>query len=194
MSASIDAVSGAHSGGLATTVLPAASAGPIRQVASISGAFQGVITAVDPGRVVGDPLAVPADLAVRMVQAAAAMSAKKRKFIPTRGMTLRRCDRSSDPLSRVSTSGEFLGPLVDPVRHAVQDVGALVAGQRRPGREGLLRRGDRGIRPRLRRPPHISAMGCSSMGETSVKVRARRRPADRRSSAGCRPRRPRPYR
>ena len=48
MSASNDAVSGAHSGGLATTVFPAARAGPIRQVASISGAFQGVMIAVTP--------------------------------------------------------------------------------------------------------------------------------------------------
>ena len=48
MSASSDAVSGAHSGGLTTTVLPAASAGPMRQVASISGAFQGVMIATTP--------------------------------------------------------------------------------------------------------------------------------------------------
>ena len=51
MSASSEAVSGAHSGGLTTTVLPAASAGPIRQVASISGAFHGVMIATTPGRV-----------------------------------------------------------------------------------------------------------------------------------------------
>ena len=48
MSASSEAVSGAHSGGLATTVLPAARAGPMRQVASISGAFHGVMIAVTP--------------------------------------------------------------------------------------------------------------------------------------------------
>ena len=48
MSASRLAVSGAHSGGLATTVFPAARAGAIRQVASMSGAFHGVITAVTP--------------------------------------------------------------------------------------------------------------------------------------------------
>ena len=48
MSASMLAVSGAHSGGLATTVLPAASAGPIRQVASMSGAFHGVMMATTP--------------------------------------------------------------------------------------------------------------------------------------------------
>jgi hypothetical protein len=47
-SASIEAVSGAHSGGLKTTVLPAASAGARRQVPSISGAFHGVITTATP--------------------------------------------------------------------------------------------------------------------------------------------------
>ena len=48
MSPSTDAVSGAHSGGFSTTVFPAARAGATRQVASISGAFHGVITAVTP--------------------------------------------------------------------------------------------------------------------------------------------------
>ena len=48
MSAKRLAVSGAHSGGLRTTVSPAASAGPMRQVASISGAFHGVTMAVTP--------------------------------------------------------------------------------------------------------------------------------------------------
>jgi hypothetical protein len=42
------AVSGDHSAGLSTTVLPAASAGAIRQVDSISGAFQGMISPVTP--------------------------------------------------------------------------------------------------------------------------------------------------
>ena len=89
MSASSDAVSGAHSGGLATTVLPAARAGPMRQVASISGAFHGVITAVTPA---GSRL-----MRSRWPRISRSgwdrprsMSAKKRKFIPTRGMTLRR--------------------------------------------------------------------------------------------------------
>ena len=41
-------MSGAHSGGLATTVFPAASADAIRQAASMSGAFHGVMTAVTP--------------------------------------------------------------------------------------------------------------------------------------------------
>ena len=48
MSASSDAVSGAHSGGLRTTQLPAASAGPMRHVASMRGAFHGVMMATTP--------------------------------------------------------------------------------------------------------------------------------------------------
>src|SRR3954471_13413912 len=47
-SASLVAVSGDHSAGLSTTVLPAASAGAIRQVESISGAFQGMISPATP--------------------------------------------------------------------------------------------------------------------------------------------------
>ena len=39
---------GVHSAGFSTTVLPAASAGPTFQVASISGAFHGVMSAVGP--------------------------------------------------------------------------------------------------------------------------------------------------
>ena len=51
MSASSEAVSGAHSGGLSTTLLPAASAGAMRHVASISGAFHGRDHDGDAGRV-----------------------------------------------------------------------------------------------------------------------------------------------
>ena len=47
-SASSEQVSGAHSGGFSTQVLPAASAGPSFQVDSISGAFHGVMMATTP--------------------------------------------------------------------------------------------------------------------------------------------------
>ena len=47
-SAKSEAVSGVHSAGLRITVSPAASAGAIFQVASMSGAFQGVINAATP--------------------------------------------------------------------------------------------------------------------------------------------------
>ena len=46
--AKYEAVSGAHSGGLSTTVSPDASAGPMRQVASMSGAFHGVMMTATP--------------------------------------------------------------------------------------------------------------------------------------------------
>ena len=42
------AVRGDHSAGLSTTVLPAPSAGAIRQVESISGAFQGMMSPATP--------------------------------------------------------------------------------------------------------------------------------------------------
>ena len=48
MSASSEQVSGAHSGGLMTMVLPAASAGPTFHVVSINGAFQGVTRTATP--------------------------------------------------------------------------------------------------------------------------------------------------
>ena len=41
-------MSGDHSAGLSTTVLPAASAGAIRHVESISGAFHGMISPATP--------------------------------------------------------------------------------------------------------------------------------------------------
>ena len=41
-------MSGDHSAGLRTIVLPAASAGAIRQVDSMSGAFQGMIIPATP--------------------------------------------------------------------------------------------------------------------------------------------------
>ena len=48
MSASSDAVSGVHSAGFNTTVQPDARAGAIFHVASISGAFHGVISTATP--------------------------------------------------------------------------------------------------------------------------------------------------
>lgn len=48
MSARSEAVSGAHSEGLTTTVEPAASAGAIFQLASINGAFHGVMRTAGP--------------------------------------------------------------------------------------------------------------------------------------------------
>ncbi|GAB3874229.1 hypothetical protein GCM10029964_015850 [Kibdelosporangium lantanae] len=54
---------GVHSAGFSTTVFPAANAGAIFHVASISGAFHGVISA-HPGRVPRDVVAVAAGVEV----------------------------------------------------------------------------------------------------------------------------------
>ena len=103
MSASIEAVSGAHSGGLTTTVFPAASAGAIRHVASINGAFHGVITTATPDGSHDTRSANPLK-STSGSPSSSSRSAKNRKFRATRGMTEFRIDRSSDPLSRVSTA------------------------------------------------------------------------------------------
>ena len=102
MSASIEAVSGAHSGGLRITALPAASAGATRQVASINGAFHGVITAVTP---LGSHSKCSANPSWSLSSPSVSRwSAKNRKFRATRGMTDFCIDRSREPLSRVSTA------------------------------------------------------------------------------------------
>jgi hypothetical protein len=54
--------SGAHSGGLRTTVQPAASAGAVFQVESMKGAFQGVITPTGPAGMRRTRFAVPFEL------------------------------------------------------------------------------------------------------------------------------------
>ena len=96
-------MSGAHSGGLATTVFPAASAGAIRQVASISGAFHGVMTAVTPDGAQDTSSRCPR-ISRSPPSSSPSQSAKNRKFCAARGITLRRCERSSAPLSAVSTA------------------------------------------------------------------------------------------
>ena len=169
MSASSNAVSGAHSGGLATTVLPAARAGPMRQVASISGAFHGVITAVTPAgsQVIRSrwPRISPSGW-----DRLRSMSAKKRKFIPTRGMTLRRWDRSSDPLSRVSTrassSARLSMPSATRCRMSARSSRGIAAQRGKACCAAATAWSTSGAPPAA-----ISASGCSSMGETSVKVR-----------------------
>ena len=60
-SASSEHESGDHSAGLSTTVQPAASAGAVFQVESISGAFHGVITTAGPLAMRTTRLRVPFD-------------------------------------------------------------------------------------------------------------------------------------
>ena len=137
--------------------------------------------------VLGEPVVVR----VALARASSSWSAKNRKFRATRGMTEFRIERSSDPLSRVSTAASSGTRASTPSAIAVQDLGALLRRRRAPDRE----------RPHARRrpprsasaaPPRAtSAIGCSSIGETSAKVVGRRDARRRRSSGRWRPRRPR---
>ena len=52
-------LSGDHSAGLSTTVLPAASAGAHFQVDNMNGAFHGVMTTVGPAGIRSTELCVP---------------------------------------------------------------------------------------------------------------------------------------
>ncbi len=64
-SQSSEQLSGDHSAGLSTTVLPAASAGAHFQVESMNGAFHGVITTVGPAGIRSTRLSVPFEAQAR---------------------------------------------------------------------------------------------------------------------------------
>ena len=89
-------------GSVPTSQKIGASAGPMRQVASMSGAFHGVMIAVTPAGSHDTWLRWPR-VSKSGCDSSSRWSAKNRKFMATRGITPRRCDRRSDPLSRVST-------------------------------------------------------------------------------------------
>ena len=102
-SARSELVSGAHSGGLTTTVFPAASAGPSFQVPSISGAFHGVMIATTPAgswRTMWRAWSVSIGRSWR----ARACSAKKVMLSIARGTTPWRMRESSTPASFDSTT------------------------------------------------------------------------------------------
>ncbi len=104
MSHRSEAVSGDHSDGFSTTVSPAASAGAIFQVASMSGAFHGEISAQTPAGSQETWLRCPRVSKSGWPSRWTRKSAKNRKLCATRGMTPRRCERISAPLSVVSTT------------------------------------------------------------------------------------------
>ncbi len=158
-------MSGAHSGGLATTLLPEASAGAIRHVASIRGAFQGVITTVTP----------EGSHSVRLTNSfisnasspsSVSWSAKKRKFRATRGMTEFRCERRSEPLSRVST-GASSGTRSSTSSATRCRTLARSAGEVRPQVSNAARAASTARSASAAPPRATSAITCSSIGETS---------------------------
>src|SRR5690242_11141959 len=168
MSASRLAVSGAHSGGLATTVFPAASAGAMRQVASINGAFHGVITAVTPDGSQETRSACP-ETSRSPGSRRPSQSAKNSKLCATLGITLRRCERSSEPLSRVSTWASSSVRARTPAAMARSTAARLdggVAAQPPNASRAAPTAASTSAAP----PRATSAMGASSIGDTSLNV------------------------
>ncbi len=169
MSASSEAVSGDHSAGLSTTVLPAARAGATFQVASISGAFQGVISTHGPAGSQVTWLVWPR-VAKSSCSRVSSQPAKKRKLWATRGMTPRRWERSSAPLSTVSTLANSSTRLSMPSAMACRT-------RARSARGVAAQSGKAALAAATAAPAsvavarEISPMGAPSMGEASVKVR-----------------------
>ena len=144
-SASIEQVSGAHSGGLSTTVLPAARAGPTFHVLSISGAFQGVISAATPGGLV-------ADVVVHRVAGDDLASHPARKLGEERDVV---CASRHHVLPVADEQGAVVAGLdgrelvdagEDAIRQPVEDGPASGRPQRGPARKRLARRPHRILR------------------------------------------------
>jgi hypothetical protein len=155
---------------LATTVFPAASAGAIRQVASMSGAFHGVMTAVTPDGAQETCSRWP-DISRSGPVSWPSQSAKNRKLCATRGITLRRCERSSAPLSAVSTAASSGMRAV--IRSAIACSSAARSFGEVPAQPGKACFAASTAAFTSVRPPRATlASGVSSMGERSVKVAA----------------------
>ena len=140
-SASSEHVSGAHSGGLRTTVQPAASAGAVFQVESMKGAFQGVITPTGP--------AGHADDAVRgSVRAPRALLVALRQIrvgaeVPRSARDDAGAQRPFEHRHVEALDGrDPIHVLVDQVGEPAQPLGPPGDAERRPGREGGGRRLD----------------------------------------------------
>jgi hypothetical protein len=151
---------------LCTTAAPLARAGAIRQVASISGAFHGPITAVTPdGSQVtrsANPLISPS----AEPSSSSSLSAKERKLRATRGITERTWERSSEPLSRVSTaaSSGTRASISSAIRCSTvaRSAGGLDPHTANPSRAAPTAASTTPPSPRAR-----SAITRSSIGETS---------------------------
>ncbi len=145
MSPSSDAVSGAHSGGLCTTVAPLASAGAIRHVASISGAFHGADDGRDPGRIPRHTLGVAVDLGIGRAVELQQLVGEGPEVACHTGHHRAHMRAQQRPVV-ASLDGSQLGnPGLDPVGDPMQHLGPLLRGRRAPTSERVARRLDRGI-------------------------------------------------
>ena len=185
MSASSDAVSGAHSGGLSDDGVP----GRERRADPPGGQHQRRVPGRDDrdhaGGVVGDPLAVAADLQVRVAELLLGVVGEvpevhrhPRHHAAPVAADQRAVVAGLDP-------GEVLDPGLDPVGDPAQDRRALGHRQRRPRGEGGPRRRDGAVdllrRPR-RAPGELGLVDRGDVGEGG----GRGDPLARRSSAGGR--------
>ena len=174
MSASRLAVSGAHSGGLATTVLPAARAGAIRQVASMSGAFHGVITAVTPDGAQDTCSRCPESPGPRRRAGRASRrrtgSSAPPAASPRAGASAaaRRCRRSRP--------GPGPRPAARSRRRSRAGSGPARRAASRPSRGRPPPAAATAASTSARPPAATSAIGCSPIGDTSVNVARRRDP------------------
>ncbi len=161
MSASREAVSGAHSGGFSTTAFPAASAGATRHVASMSGAFHGVITTVTPEGSHSVRLRKPS--ISKDSSSPPSWSAKNRKFRATRGITELRIERSSEPLSRVSTAASSgtrsSTRSAIPCRISARRFGVVAPQTSAPARAACTARSASSTVPRATRASTLSSIG-----------------------------------
>ncbi len=140
MSASIEAVSGAHSGGFSTTALPAARAGATRQVASIRGAFQGVMTTVTPLGSQATRSAKPSYLLHAGLERQQLVGEEPEVAGDPRHHGVPHRPQQRTVVARLD-GGEFGHPRLDAVGDAMQHVGAFLRRHRAPGRASLARRG-----------------------------------------------------
>ena len=138
-------------------------------MASISGAFHGVMTTVTPAGSQLTRSALPLNSASALPCSSRSLSAKNRKLRATRGMTEFRCERSSEPLSRVSTAASC-GTRSSISSATRCSTAARSAGGRDP-QDSKPARAARTAASTSASPPRATcAMAVSSIGETSSKV------------------------
>ncbi len=124
----------------------------------------------DPARIPGHVLGEARRSPSTPVSSASSWSAKNRKLRATRGITEFRIERSSDPLSRVSTAASSGTRASTPSATRWSDLGAFLGGHRAPGRRWPSRAAATAWSASSAPPRATSAIGCSSIGETSSNV------------------------
>ena len=130
----------------------------------------------DAGRVPGDVVAVAAGLEVVVVQPRGGGRRRSGSSCATRGITPRRCERSREPLSRVSTWASSSMRFSTPSAMRCRIARSLLRRGARPGAEGLARGGDGGVDLRRRRRGRPRAMAGAVDGRHVGERRGARDP------------------